>query len=440
MKRWLLINQDALNYGYFALPTMLLIQYFASQGRTVKSAMPVIFFYVFAKTIPFVWRAVGPIKQPWQLLRYDSAVVVFGTLIMMIPSLVAEGATILGCGMATMPAAYQTVRDHFKQAKQWPAKGTGIPAIGELLFLIILGFVLSKWHWEAFVLELFIVELGYLSVAWGLPNPWPDQKQIGSGRFNWRQLLVAIIVFLMAIATRGLKQTGLPILVWLLLAMWLVMLLGFSRLQRQAPTYRMWTFVVGAIYSGFMIYSVFNFDASGQSDLLIASFLLFVLGMVGGLIGIVKLKWLQDPRHLTILLIVSDVCMLIPNNIIYLIGFFLLVGIASAINTIVWRFYREDQRIPVLNHRFTRLYYNVLGSISAQVCLIATILLVNFFYDRQLQQILRIYYQHQTGVSLAMPMYWVRVICVVLLAIVMVVCWPHLESVLTNKKDSRGDK
>lgn len=368
--------------------------------------------------------------------------IIIGTLLILIPSLVETGATILGCGIGTLPAAYQTVRDQLKLEGRWPVKGTAFSAIGELLLLIIGGFALSKWHWEAFVLELLLVELGSMDVVWKLPNPWPKQTQIGSGRISWRQMLSAILVFLMAFAARGLKQTGLMMLVWLLLAMWLIMLAGFSQLQKKTPTYRMWTFIVGAINSGFMIYNVFALDASGKQNLLIAAFLSFILGLVGGLIGVAKLKWLRDRRHLSSLLIISGICLLIPNDLVYLSGFFLLVASGSAINTIVWHFYQADQRIAINNQRFIRLYYNVLGSISAQVCLLAIIVFVNFIYNRRPRQILQIYYQHlhQAGGNLATPLWWVRVIGVIILAIVMIICWPRLEKFVTNDTQSKDIK
>lgn len=53
---------EALTLGSIVLPNIIFMLYFIQQGRTAVVALPVIFFYVMAKTVPYAIRSFGNVK------------------------------------------------------------------------------------------------------------------------------------------------------------------------------------------------------------------------------------------------------------------------------------------------------------------------------------------------------------------------------------------
>lgn len=49
---FLVVNMEALTLGSIVLPNIFFMFYFIQSGRTTAAALPVIFFYVMAKTVP----------------------------------------------------------------------------------------------------------------------------------------------------------------------------------------------------------------------------------------------------------------------------------------------------------------------------------------------------------------------------------------------------
>lgn len=415
--KWLEIEMETVSLGAVALPNVLFMTYFMQHSRQAVAALPVIMFYVMVKTVPYALRSFGKVQNPLRLLRCSWVVALLGALLATGTPLVAEGAIMVGMGLASVQPAYQQTKDHFKQTGAWPAFRAGLAAIGWLLVALVVGFVLSTVSFSWFALELAVLLALAAVFAWWLPS-WNDQP-IFTGPWRLRPAIATLLILLMTLGARGLKQTGDQQLIWLTLAMWLIMLGGFPWLQRRVNASRLWTFLTGAVVNFLLIYGLFYFSVRGEYGLLYASYGLFILGMVGGFIVLRPLRkysWLVT----VLILAASLLTMMIPNSWSYLVGMLVASCCCSVINTAIWPTYARD--IQLAGHaRFTRQYYNILGSIISQVTLISLLVVCNYLFNRHTNQLLAAYYQHRAVTGLNDPLWLSRVGCLLFLLVLLAV-------------------
>lgn len=411
---FLVINMEALTLGSIVLPNILFMLYFIQQGRTTVAALPVIFFYVMAKTVPYAIRSFGRVQNPYRILLVSNVIALAGASLALFKSLLPEAATLLGLGMGCLKPAYQQLKDEYRQRGEWHHPKAALGGIFYLLLALGLGMALGYRSLAAFLGELMVLLILGIVLVVKLPVPRPKASAF-TGPFNWRPAIATLLIFGMALGARGLKQTGSLPLAFLTLGMWLVLLFGFGRLQERFKSSRLWTFWTSATTSFLLIYSLFYFDTLGQVPQLFTAYGLFIFATIGGLLLASRLRgqagwWVVFPTAALGLLIT-----LLPNSWTYLAGLFLACLCCSTINTLIWPFYRKDTAIPPLNNRFVRQNFNILGSIASQVTLISLLIITNFLFNDHGRQILRAYYAHIPNLGLDKPLWLTRLICVVLL-------------------------
>ena len=417
---FLVINMEALTLGSIVLPNVFFMLYFIQSGRTAAAALPVIFFYVMAKTVPYAIRSFGRVANPYRILLTSSGVALVGAGLALFTPLLPEGATLLGLGMGCLKPAYQQVKDEYRRQGAWHHPKAALAGIFYLLFVLELGMALGHRNLAAFLGELTLLLVLGLILVIRLRFPWPGRSAF-TGPFRWRPAIATLLVFGMALGARGLKQTGSLPLAGLTLGMWLVLLLGFGRLQRRLKSSRLWTFWTSAVTSFLLIYSLFYFDTLDQVPQLFIAYGFFILATIGGLLLASRLRgkphwWITFPGAVVGLLI-----SLVPTSWGYLTGLFIASLCCSTINAFIWPFYRKDAAIPPLNNRFVRQNFNVLGSIAAQVTLISLLVVTNFLFNNHGGQILRAYYAHLPNLSLGEPLWLTRLVGVTLLTLIALV-------------------
>lgn len=424
--KWLEIEMETVSLGAVALPNVLFMTYFMQHSRRAVAALPVIMFYVMVKTVPYALRSFGKVQNPLRLLRCSLVVALLGALLAAGTPLVVEGAILVGMGLASVQPAYQQTKDHFKQTGAWPASRAGLAAIGWLLVALVVGFVLSTVNFSWFALELAVLLVLAAVFAWRLQS-WNDQP-IFTGPWRLRPAIATLLILLMTLGARGLKQTGDQQLIWLTLAMWVIMLGGFPWLQRRVDVSRLWTFLTGSVVNFLLIYGLFYFSVRGEYGMLYASYGLFIVGMVGGFIVLRPLRkysWLVT----VMILAASLLAMMIPNSWSYLAGMLVASCCCSVINTAIWPAYARDGKLAG-HARFTRQYYNILGSIISQVTLISLLVVCNYLFNRHTNQLLAAYYQHRAVSGLNDPLWLSRVGCLLfLLGLLAVVVSQQLRQV-----------
>lgn len=415
--KWLETEMETVSLGTVALPNVLFMTYFIQHFRRPAAALPVIMFYVMVKTTPYALRSFGKVQNPLCLLRWSLLLALMGTLIATCSSLVVEGAILVGMGLASVSPAYQQTKDHFKKLGVWLPSKAGLFAIGWLLLALVLGFILGNINFIFFSLELAVLLAIAAVFAWRLPS-WKDDP-LFTGPWRFRPVIATILILLMTLGARGLKQTGEQQLVWLTLAMWVIMLGGFPWLQQRIDASRLWTFLTGAVVNFLLIYGLFYFSAWGEYALLYTSYGLFILGMVGGLIVLRPLR--QHSWLLTVAILAAGLLsMMIPSRWCYLGGVLVASCCCSVINAAVWPTYARDIRLAG-HARFTRQYYNILGSIVSQVTLISLLVISNYLFNRHTNQLLAAYYHHQAVSGLNDPLWLSRAGCLIFLLIVLAV-------------------
>lgn len=82
---------EALTLGSIVLPNIIFMLYFIQQGRTAVVALPVIFFYVMAKTFPYAIRSFGNVKKPYRILLTSSCLALGGVGLAFFRPLLPEG-------------------------------------------------------------------------------------------------------------------------------------------------------------------------------------------------------------------------------------------------------------------------------------------------------------------------------------------------------------
>lgn len=417
---FLVTNMEALTLGSIVLPNIMFMFYFIQNGRTAAAALPVIFFYVMAKTIPYAIRSFGKVKNPYNILLVSIWVSLLGAALALYQPLMPEAATVVGIGFGCLKPAYQQLKDEYKAKQQWPYSKAALYGIFYLLIGLILGAALTVISLKLFLGELILMIFLGVVLVMKLPSPWSGQAMF-TGSFNWRPAIATILVFAMELGARGVKQTGSWLLMLLTLGMWVVMLISFSRFQGRVKSSRLWTFWTGATTNFLLIYSLFYFDTLDKMAQLFTAYGLFILATIGGLLLSPRLRkqanwWLIFPGALVGLLIA-----LIPNNWCYLAGLFIASLFCSTINSFIWPFYRQDRSIPPLNTRFVREHFTILGSIVSQVTIISLIIINNFLFNFHGRQILHAYYAHTPDLELGKPLWITRLFCVILLTVVAVV-------------------
>lgn len=94
-----------------------------------------------------------------------------------------------------------------------------------------------------------------------------------------------------------------------------------------------------------------------------------------------------------------------------------------------WPAYARDGKLAG-HARFTRQYYNILGSIISQVTLISLLVVCNYLFNRHTNQLLAAYYQHRAVSGLNDPLWLSRVGCLLfLLGLLAVVVSQQLRQV-----------
>lgn len=430
---FLVINMEALALGSIVLPNVFFMLCFIQQGRTAPAALPVIFFYVMAKTVPYAIRSFGRVANPYRILLASSGVALVGAGMALFRPMLPEGATLLGLGMGCLKPAYQQVKDEYRWQGAWHHPKAALAGIFYLLLVLGLGMALGHRNLAAFLGELILLLTLGLVLIIKLPSPWPGRSAF-TGPFRWRPAIATLLIFGMALGARGLKQTGSLPLAGLTLGMWLVLLLGFGRLQRRFKSSRLWTFWTSATTSFLLIYSLFYFDTLDQMPQLFTAYGLFILATIGGLLLAARLRgkqhwWITFPGAVVGLLV-----SLVPTGWGYLTGLFIASLCCSTINAVIWPFYRKDAAIPPLNDRFVRQNFNVLGSIAAQVTLISLLVVTNLIFNDHGGQILRAYYAHLPNLSLGEPLWLTRLVGVALLTLVALVLMArNLPDIEDNK-------
>lgn len=414
---FLVVNMEALTLGSIVLPNIFFMFYFIQSGRTTAAALPVIFFYVMAKTVPFAIRSFGKVQNPYKILAASIGLTLLGTGLALYQPIISEAATLIGIGIGCLKPAYQQLKDEYRAQGEWHYPKAALYGILYLLFALVLGVALTKISLLAFLGEIILMVLLGGALTSKLPNPWPSTPTF-TGPLSWRPLIATLLVFSMGLGARGLKQTGSALLLFLTLGMWLVMLVGFSRLQHLVKSSRLWTFWTGATTNFLLIYSLFYFDTLDKMPLLFTAYGLFILATIGGLLLSPQLKktsywWFAFPGA-TLGLILS----LLPTDWYYLAGLFIACLFCSTINAFIWPFYKQDATIPPLNTRFVRQNFNILGTVASQVTLISLLIITNFLFNLHGRQILHAYYAHVPDQGLSQPLWITRLVCVILLVIV----------------------
>ncbi len=430
---FLVINMEALTLGSIVLPNIFFMFYFIQSGRTAAAALPVIFFYVMAKTIPYAIRSFGKVKNPYNILAASICLTLLGTILALYQPIIPEAATLTGIGIGCLKPAYQQLKDEYRAQGKWPYSKDALYGIPYLLFALILGVALTKLTLLAFLGEIILMALLGGVLTSKLKNPWPATPTF-AGPLSWRPAIATLLVFSMALGARGLKQTGSTPLIFLTLGMWLVMLVGFGRLQHRVKSSRLWTFWNGATTNFLLIYSLFYFDTLDKMLLLFAAYGLFILATVGGLLLSPRLRktsywWLAFPGA-----VLGLILSLLPTSWCYLAGLFIASLFCSTINAFIWPFYyKRDTTIPPLNTRFVRQNFNILGAVVSQVTLISLLIITNFLFDRHGRQILHAYYAHVPDLGLGQPLWITRLVCVTLLVIVAAILIKRKLPQLYNK-------
>lgn len=416
---FLVINMEALTLGSIVLPNIIFMLYFIQQGRTAVVALPVIFFYVMAKTVPYAIRSFGNVKNPYRILLTSSCLALGGVGLAFFKPLLPEGATPLGIGMGCLKPAYQQLKDEYHQQGTWHYSRASLVGIFYLLIILGLGMWLSYFTLAAFMGELFLmIVLGIILVI-KLPTPWPGTSAF-SGPFNWRPVIATLIIFGIAMGARGLKQTGSLPLTFLTLGMWIIMLMGFGQLQSRFKSSRLWTFWTSATTNFLLIYSLFYFDTLNLTPQLFLAYGLFILATIGGLLLSPRLRNRACWRIIFPGAAVGLLFSLFPSNWCFLAGLFITSLCCSSINALTWPFYQNDSTIPPLNNRFIRQHFNILGTVISQITLISLLIITNFLFNDHGRQLLHAYYAHTPNHALGEPLWLTRVICVALLVFMMV--------------------
>lgn len=411
---FLITNLETLSLGYVVLPNILFMTYFIQNSRQPEAALPMILFYAALKTTPYAQRSFGKVSNPYKLLKNGLVITILGSIVTLLHPLIIEGAILIGIGLANLPAAYLQLKDEYRLHAKWKYSRTTFLSIFYLIAAIILGMLLSKLNYNFFVVELIIILLLATVAVMRLPAPW--QSRAFTGEFRFKPLIPTILILLMTIGTRGLKQTGASQLVILTLVIWLIMLLGFNWLQKKMVASRLWTFWTGAVTNFFLIYSLFFFDTLGKFSLLYAAYILYILATIISLILAKKIRsWKTIIGGSVLGLIIA----LIPSYWAFLVSLTITCFFCNLINRFVWPRYQADTSIPTINKRFVKQNYNILGSIASQITLICFFMINNFIFSHHTNQILAAYYLQKASPELNWVLYTTRLACIVLIIVVL---------------------
>lgn len=411
---FLITNLETLSLGYVVLPNILFMTYFIQNSRQPVAALPMILFYAALKTTPYAQRSFGKVTNPYKLLKNGLIIAILGGIIALFHPSIIEGVILIGIGLANLPAAYLQLKDEYRLHARWNFGKTTFFSIFYLIAAIILGMLLSKLAFDLFVAELILILfLGLIGVM-RLPTPWKNRTF--TGKFRFKPLIPTILILLMTIGARGLKQTGASQLVILTLVIWLVMLLGFNWLQKKLVASRLWSFWTGAVTNFFLIYSLFFFDTLGKFSLLYAAYILYILATITSLI------LAREIRSWKIIIggsVLGLIIALIPSYWAFLVGLTMTCFFCSLINRFVWPRYQADESIPQINKRFVKQNYNILGSIASQITLICFFMINNFIFSHHTNQIFAAYYLQKASPELSWVLYTTRLACIVLLILVL---------------------
>ncbi|RVU70505.1 MULTISPECIES: hypothetical protein [Lactobacillus] len=277
--------------------------------------------------------------------------------------------------------------------------------------------VLARINFDLFIGELILIVILALSTILHLPNPWTDSP-IFTGSFRLKPIIPTILILLMTLGARGLKQTGAPALIGLSLVIWLIMLFGFNWLQKRLSPSRLWTFWTGSVINFFLIYSLFFFDTLGKFKLLYVAYILYILATISSLLLAKKVhSWKVIIGGSVLGLLIS----LIPSHIAFLIGLAITCFFCNLINRYVWPQYQKDSSIPELRKRFVKQNYNILGSIASQITMIAFFIINNFLFNYHTGQIFAAYYLQRANTTLTWVLYTTRLGCIVLIVTVLAI-------------------
>lgn len=230
-----------------------------------------------------------------------------------------------------------------------------------------------------------------------------------SGKFRIKPLIPTILILLMTIGTRGLKQTGASELITLTLINWIIMLLGFNWLQKKMSASRLWIFWTGTVVNFFLIYTLFFFDTLGEFNLVYIAYVLYAIVTMGSLVLVKKFKsWKTIIGGSLAGLIIAA----LPSQWAYLIGLTIACFFCNLINYHVWPRYLEDSSIPQISKRFVRQNYNILGSICSQITLICFFIINNFIFNHNTGQVFTAYYLQKAANGLSWVLYTTRLGCI----------------------------
>lgn len=413
--KFLITNLEAMSLGYVVIPNILFIVYFTQNGRHTEFAWPAILFYVIVKTIPYAVRAFGKIKNPYKILTRSLIIALVGAYLTLFSPTIIEGAILLGIGFASIQPAYQELKDTYKKQKNWSYGKEALYGIFYLIAILALGMCLASISFNYFVIELLVLIILMLYTVHRLSSPWKNNP-VFTGPFHFKPLIPTILIFLMILGARVLKQTGDKEVVFMTLTMWIIMLFGFNCLQQKFKASRLWTFWTGAVNNFFLIYSIFYFDALGKFNYLYLAYCLYIFATIGGMILARKIK---SSKALLQGCLVGFIISLVPNMWTFLIGLLISCLFCSITNQWVWQRYRQDKEIPALNTRFVKQHYNILGSIASQITLISLLIINNFLFNQNTNQILSAYYNHTIINGMNWPLWITRLGCILLLVTVL---------------------
>lgn len=414
MHHWLANDTEALALGDVVVPNILLITYFIQHYRISTAAIPLIIFYTAIKAIPFALRSFGHVSNPYRLLVADLIVALTGAIFLLFRPLLVGGALLLGCGLATFKPAYQALKDEYRRQGRWQFPRAALVGIVFLLVYLVISFALGThaFNWGV-VMLILLIGLALIFVC-HLPSPWLFTRPFFTGPLIPRRLATTLLILLLALGVRGIRQTGNLVLIGVTLASWVILLFNFSIIRSYRPA-RLWTIWLGASNNFLLIYSLFLFTVQNKSGELAIAYGLYILAMIGGLVIAGKCR-----SHSSLVLtgtLVSLAVTLIPSNGFFLLGLFGTALFSSIIGHYNVRAYTTDPDIAPLNCRFIRNHFNILGAILSQVVLLASIIIVNLLFDHHGRQILASYFRAQSNQSLVTPLWYVRCVCLVLLAI-----------------------
>lgn len=431
MKKILVAMGESFINGLFLYANLVFVGFIFNHFGKWHYVLPFILVYSFGKSGLFLIKAFGDIECPYRLIKYNIALLIIGSGLMIgwphsFP-LEILAACLIGLGSSTLSPFYAGSKNYLKERDDWHLPEGGIWTLVFMVIDIFLFIYLDTINIRyAFALFLFYAILSLILSLTAIRSDLLKREPLHLRKDNIRYLFPTITMFIFTFSVMSMRQDASDIVILLVIMLTILMISNVLILKEKLREYNKKVMVLGALQLYFLIYAIMYYTVTNQRTYLMCTY----LNIIGALVlSALTIRFLMKKiknfeRFIWIGAISSVIISFLPNA--FLISLTISNITCFYATNYYTKYYMESCPTNYFERRIRKMQDMSVGGMIQQAILLIVILFVSIIVLHSPLALLTDYAMRSGSMVFKSSFYLIRIICSsILLGMILILKWHY---------------